>query len=124
MLGTSRPKPGEEDLRGFAWYHLWRRNHTERRRLRGHHEDVYHVEFSPRGDLLASAGKDGTVSIWETSRWQLVRRIVAAQTEVNVAAFSPDGTTIATVDDDGKLKLWEVATGRCQWRGALTRAMR
>ena len=53
--------------------------------------------------------------IWDTVRWQLVRRIVAAQTEVNVAAFSPDGKTIASVDDDGKLKLWEVATGHCQW---------
>jgi eukaryotic-like serine/threonine-protein kinase len=115
LLARHRPRPGEEDLRGFAWSHLWRRNHTERRTLNGHHGDVYFVEFSRRGDLLASAGKDGTVLIWDTVRWQLVRKILVAQTEVNVAGFSPDGKTIATVDDDGKLKLWEVATGRCRW---------
>ena len=114
LLLRHRPRPGEDDIRSFAWYYLWRRNHTERRTLTGHRGDVYHVEFSPRGDLLASAGKDGTVLIWDTSNWQLVRTIVAAQTEVNVTAFSPDGKTIATVDDDGKLKLWEIATGRCQ----------
>ncbi len=114
LLARSRPKSGEEDVRSFAWYYLWRRNHSEQRTLTGHHDEVYYVEFSPRGDLLASAGKDGTVLVWDTSRWQLVRKIVAAQTEVNVAAFSPDGKTIATVDDDGMLKLWEVATGLCQ----------
>jgi WD40 repeat protein len=114
VLLRHRPRPGEDDLRGFAWYYLRQRSHTERRTLAGHRGDAYSVEFSPRGDLLASAGKDGTVLIWETSRWQLVRKIVAAQTEVNAAAFSPDGKTIATVDDDGMLKLWEIATGHRQ----------
>jgi eukaryotic-like serine/threonine-protein kinase len=109
------PRAEENDLREFAWYHLLRQCHTERRTLGRHRGDVYYVEFSPRGDLLASAGKDGIVQVWSTTSWQLVRSITASQTEVNVAAFSPDGKTLATVDDDGKLKLWEVATGRCQW---------
>ncbi len=114
LLLRHRPRPGEDDLRGFAWYYLRQRSHTERRTLTGHRGDVYHVEFSSRGDLLASAGKDGTVLIWNTSRWRLVRKIVAAQTEVNAAAFSRDGKLIATLDDDGKLKLWEIATGHLQ----------
>jgi WD40 repeat protein len=113
LLVRYRARPGDEDLRDFAWYHLWHRTHSERRTLTGHQGDVYYVEFSPRGDLLASTGKDGTVLIWDASRWQLVRKIVAAKTEVNVAAFSPDGNTIATVDDDGMLKLWETAAGHC-----------
>jgi eukaryotic-like serine/threonine-protein kinase len=114
LLLRHRPHAGEDDLRGFAWYYLWHRKHTERRTLTGHRGDVYYVEFSPRGDLLASAGKDGTVLIWDTSSWQLVGKLVASQTEVNVAAFAPDGKTIATLDDDGKLRLWDVATGLCK----------
>ena len=82
--------------------------------LSGHKGGVYYVDFSPRGDLLASAGKDGTVRIWDTTTWQLVRKIGASSTEVNVAAFSLDGKTLATVDDDGKLKLWEITSGHCQ----------
>ena len=105
---------GRLDLREFTWYHLLRRCHTERHTLSGHRGDVYYVEFSPRGDLLASTGKDGLVRIWNTASWQLVRSIKASGTEVNVSAFSPDGKTLATVDDEGKLKLWEIATGRCQ----------
>ena len=112
LLSRHRPRPGEDDLREFAWYHLWKRCHSERRTLSRHRGDVYYVEFSPRGDLLASAGKDGTARIWDTTTWRLVREINASATEVNVAAFSPDGKTLATVDDEGKLKLWDIATGR------------
>ena len=114
LLMRHRPRSGEDDLRGFAWYYLRLRGHTERRTLTGHHGDLYHVEFSPRGDSLAGTGKDGMVLIWDTSSWKPLREIMAARTEVNVTAFSLDGTTIATVDDDGKLKLWEIATGVCQ----------
>ena len=114
ILARHRPRAGEDDLREFTWYHLLRRCHTEKLTLLGHRGDVYYVEFSPRGDLLASAGKDGTVRIWDTTTWQQVRSITASRTEVNVAAFSPDGRTLATADDDGYLKLWEVATGHCE----------
>ncbi len=114
LLARNRPKPGEEDVRGFAWYYFRPRRYATRQTLSGHHEDVYFVDFSPRGDLMATAGKDGLVVIRETTHWQMVRKIVAAQTEVNVATFSPDGKTIATVDDLGMLKLWDVATGELQ----------
>jgi len=112
LLARHRPRPGEEDLREFAWYYLMRQADTSRRTLWGITDQVYHVEFSPRGDLLAATTKDGTVRIWETTNWQQVRTINASPTEVNGAAFSPDGKALATVDDDGYLKLWETDTGR------------
>jgi eukaryotic-like serine/threonine-protein kinase len=112
ILENQRPRPGEKDVREFAWYHLMRRCQTEHRTLTGHRGDVYFVAFSPRGDLLASAGKDGTVRIWNTATWKLIRQITASSTEVNVATFAPDGNALATVDGEGKLKVWETATGR------------
>jgi serine/threonine protein kinase len=123
ILMEHRPRPGEDDSREFTWYHLLRRCQTQQRTLTGHSGDVYHVEFSPRGDRLASAGKDGFIRISNTTSWELVRSIKGSDTEVNAAAFSPDGKTLATVDDDGRLKLWEVATGRCQWESLRTRVM-
>ncbi len=114
-LVRHRPRPGEEDLREFAWYHLWLRCHQERRTLPGPRDVVYSVEFSPKGDLLASAVKDGTVLVWDTADWRPFGHVEASPKEVNAAAFSPDGRTLATADDEGKLKLWEVATRRLQW---------
>ena len=111
-LLTLRPKPGEEDLREFAWYHLMSRFQTEQRILKGHRADVYHVAFSPRGDLLASWSKDGTVGIWNTSSWELIRLITASAKEVNAGSFAPDGKSLATVDDEGKLKVWATTTGQ------------
>jgi eukaryotic-like serine/threonine-protein kinase len=111
ILLRYRPRANEDDLRDFVWYHLLSRCHSERRTLRGHRGAVYHVEFSPRGDLLASSGQDGMVMIWDASNWQMVRKFQASHTEVNVATFAPDGQTLATVDDEGMLKLWETSTG-------------
>jgi WD40 repeat protein/serine/threonine protein kinase len=115
ILDQERPRPGEPDLREFSWHYLYRRCHNERRSLPGHRGDVYHIEFSPRGDLLASAGKDGTVRLTSTTSWEPLHTIRASFKEVNIAAFSPDGQTLATVDDEGKLKLWETASGHLRW---------
>ncbi len=114
LLERQRPGPGETDLRGFAWRYLRRRCDTSRRTLTGFAGAAYFVEFSPSGDLLAAAGKDGFVRIWKTGSWELLRAFRADKAEVNVATFSPDGATLATVGDEGMLKLWDVATGRCR----------
>ena len=111
ILARHQPIAGEDDLREFVWYHLLRRCHDERRTLTGHRAEVYHVEFSQKGDRLASTGKDGMVLIWDTSSWNVIRTLPTQGTELNVATFSPDGQTLATAGDDGLARLWSVGTG-------------
>jgi WD40 repeat protein len=111
LLERHRPGPGETDLREFAWRYLRGQCDTSRRTLTGFAGSVYFAEFSPGGDLLAAASRDGSVRIWRTGSWEMIRSIRADKTEVNVATFSPDGTMLATVGDEGTVKLWDVATG-------------
>jgi eukaryotic-like serine/threonine-protein kinase len=115
LLRRYLPREGETDRREFVWHHLWRRCHNEIRTLVGHQDQVYHVEYTPSGDLLASTGKEGRVLLWNTLTWQIVRNFVAHDTEVNIATFSPDGLIMATSGDDGLAKLWDVATGRLRF---------
>jgi WD40 repeat protein/serine/threonine protein kinase len=115
FLEQDIPQRGEEDLRGFEWYYLRRlcRARTEpRRTLRGHAGAAYDVVFSPDGKLLASAGQDRTVKLWEPATGQLQRTLRGHTNEVNGVAFSPDGKMLATAGDDGGVKLWDVVSGR------------
>jgi WD40 repeat protein/transcriptional regulator with XRE-family HTH domain len=74
--------------------------------------DVNGVAFSPNGELLASAGADGTVRLWYTATRQPTGTVLFVEAGVNGVAFSPNGQLVATADADGTVRLWNTATGQ------------
>jgi eukaryotic-like serine/threonine-protein kinase len=105
---------GEADrrLRGFEWHYLQRLCHADRRTLRGHRAEVAAVAFAPDSRLLASAGHDGEIRLWETATGREVRTIATGAERVDGVVFSPDGRLIASAGSDWKVMIWETATGR------------
>ncbi len=68
--------------------------------LKGHRRWVNRLAFSPWWDLLASAGDDRRVWIWDVHTWQPVL-VLPTSREAVAVVFSPDGRTLAV--GDGRL---------------------
>jgi dipeptidyl aminopeptidase/acylaminoacyl peptidase/mono/diheme cytochrome c family protein len=78
----------------------------------GTHRDIlFDAEFSPDGTLLATAGYDRDIHLWDFASGKHLRSMTSHNGAVYDLAFSPDGTVIASASGDGTCKIWQVATG-------------
>jgi len=69
-------------------------------------ERAYSFALIPPGDLMAVAGRPGTVSIWDLGTSERVAVYGGHSIITYVVANSPDGTLIATGGGDNTIKLW------------------
>jgi WD40 repeat protein len=125
VLHRQRPGPGEEDLRGFEWYYLWRRARGLVH-LRGHRAGVHAVAFSPDGRLCGSGSEDGEVRVWDVATGLPHGGRHGLTVNVCSLAFSPDGRLLAAGGNDtqrGEVKVWDVASGRLLAERADPRAL-
>ncbi len=77
--------------------------------LRGHSDEVFAVAFHPDGLRLATAGRDGSVWLWDLSRGDAVARLPGHKSFVWSLAFSPSGATLASGSGDSTIRLWDTA---------------
>ncbi len=73
----------------------------------------------PRSEhpLLASAGNDGTVRVWDARAGGPTASPLTGHTgPVNSVAFSPDGTHLASGGQDGQVRMWDAFGGQLTGR--------
>jgi WD40 repeat protein/serine/threonine protein kinase len=111
-----------ENLRRWEWHCLMRLCRVEPVVLRDT-TAVNSLSFSPDGELLASAGGDGKVKVWNSNTGKVVRTLEKAHTGfVSCVAFHPDGKHLhlATVGVDRQVRqvkgvkevrVWDLTTG-------------
>ena len=80
--------------------------------ISGQASAVYATQFSPDGRLLATAGRDGVIQLWDVTDRSRPHLMGDPLTRYNgwasTAMFGPDGRTLVTAGQDHTLRLWDL----------------
>src|SRR5262249_60220540 len=72
---------------------------------------VHELAFGRAGKVLASAGSDGTVRLWNGATGAATSTITVGSL-VYAVALSPDGKLVAAGSFDGLVRLYDAGSGR------------
>jgi WD40 repeat protein/serine/threonine protein kinase len=110
LLKGHIPRPGEDDLRDFAWHYQWSLLHGALT-LRGDLPATY-IYFAPDGNLL-TVDRPRRLGYWDRGRPR-PRQIVplARRAPIKCWVFSPDRATLALGRTDGTVVLYDHKTRR------------
>jgi WD40 repeat protein len=70
---------------------------------------VRSLDLSPDGKLLATAARDGTLSLWDVSTGKVRVELQKGVLGFQVVAFTPDGKSLVTGGINHDIHRWDMA---------------
>ena len=77
----------------------------------GHTNTITSLVTVPRGQLAATAGRDGAIILWNYIAGRSIARLPSAKS-ITVLAFHPNEQFILGATAQGNIAIWNVATGK------------
>jgi WD40 repeat protein len=100
LLGVRVPDPGQAQPRPAD---------STLTQLSGHAAEVFALAFAPDGRLLASAGSDHVIRLWDVETGSEVGALNGHTGSVRAVAFSGDGRHLVSAGADSTARVWEVS---------------
>ena len=98
------------ERRGFLLYDP--ETLTQVAHLGGEFGALWTITFSPDGTLLASAGGDSNIRLWNIATQEQIHAFTAHNSAVRSIDFGPDGTFLASASYDGTVRVWNLEKKR------------
>jgi WD40 repeat protein len=81
-------------------------------KIKKHTDWVTAIAFSPNGQMLATADRNGGISIWDPDNAQELFTLAGHKSSVTVLSWRGDSKLLASSSEDGTVKLWEMQEGK------------
>jgi len=81
--------------------------------LSGHQEAVTCIALSLDANVIASAGKEGEIRVWNIAEQKCVADLEGHQDEVRSIVLTTDAKFLISGSRDGSVRIWKISTGQC-----------
>jgi len=82
--------------------------------LEAHEGHIWALVWHPDGQVLASAGSDRTIHLWDTTTGQLRHTLEGHTDQIWALSWNRQGTQLASGSIDRTIRLWDATTTACQ----------
>lgn len=81
-------------------------------KIKKHTDWITAIAFSPNGQMLASADRNGGLHIWDPENGQEIFALAGHAASVHGLAWRGDSKILASCSEDGSIKTWEMENGK------------